>query len=179
MPLIADFPAIVQFATIRWLDVAPFIGPRMKRSIFLMFSIVSGTDVASEFARSPESLVIEFIHDYHQWNAEALKLESNLPPTEGMNQAEIAYSKLLQKFCRPGFKGKAIAFGSESSHSPDLEEIVSKSVSEATAIVQTRAKSPSVAGFIADYEYHLAHISGRWYLTEIYYVDSDGKYEGL
>lgn len=151
----------------------------MKRLFILLSALISNNVNAVSFAVSPESLVNQFIVDYRQWNDKAVQLDSKRPNGEGVKQAEIEYSKLLKKYCLPGFKGQQISFGSESTHQPELEKIVSNTTSKVKAIVKTQAKSNEVDSFIADYEYHLIYKSERWYLEEVFYMDSEGKYESL
>jgi len=97
-----------------------------------------------------------------------------------MDRAEAEYEKVLAKYCRPGFKGEPIAFGSHSSHDPSHEKIVSVVVESNKAIVKTKhTKRRASLEMEDDYEYHLSFDDARWYLEQVYYVDADGKYEGL
>jgi hypothetical protein len=147
----------------------------MKNLLTSIRALISGTAAAPDFAATPESLVRQYFVDFKKWNDRA---SARSDTDRSMDRAEADYAKLLRKFCLPGFKGKPIAYGSESSHSPDGESIVSSKLLKTTAIVNTQSKSPS-HGFLSDYEYHLSYQSGRWYLVEVYYVDPDGKYPGL
>lgn len=151
----------------------------MKRFLAFFSTSISGFCAPPAFAVKPELLVQQFIEEYQEWNDKALKLSAQLPSGEGIKQAEAAYIELLKRFCLPAFKGQPIAFGTESDHSPRQERIVSSHISNQTAVVTTKSESTVVSSFVADYEYHLIYQSGRWYLTEVYYVDDDGRYAGL
>lgn len=126
------------------------------------------------FMDTPESVVLAFMADYTDWNRRAYE-RADADPGGAIAQAE--YRELLRKYCRPGFSGKLIAFGSESSHDPAREAILSMATRGETAIVRTRLTKRY--NLTSEYEYHLTFEDGRWYLDEIYFVDEEGKWESL
>ena len=130
--------------------------------------------------RDPESLVKEFICDYLAWNNRAHALTEGDSSESADDLIESGWRQLIQKFCLPNFKGQPIAYGSESSHAPEREKIISIDTKDDAAIIRTRVKaSDPNSDFCADYEYDLIQASGRWYLEQVYYVDDEGRYPGL
>jgi hypothetical protein len=93
-----------------------------------------------------------------------------------MELAQQGYQKLLDKYCRAGFKGEPVAFGSESTHDPAREVVTSVDVQGKTAVVKTRNDAD---GFVSEYEFQLIHENGRWYLLQVYYLDGAEKFESL
>lgn len=146
-------------------------------ALLLMATLVGAADVMKD----PESIVLAFIQDYKSWNDRAHEEAESLEHSEqAMDRAEAEYEKLLSKYCRPGFSGEPIAFGSQSSHDISREKVVSVIIDGKNAIVKT--KHTDKRGSLEmedDYEYHLSLDGARWYLEQVYYVDADGKYEGL
>lgn len=129
----------------------------------------------------PESLVRSFQADYLAWNDAAFSREDK-SGRQVMDWAKQAYGELLRKYCRPGFSGQPIAFGSTSAHHPEHERIVSiKAIGTAGARVRTQIDDSVVPGssFLVDYEYVLGFSDGRWFLHAVDYLDADGRYPGL
>lgn len=129
---------------------------------------------------SPKSLVQSYINDYQQWNDEAYRLsEAEVVRTvKAMEKAEMLYqNNILSKYCQKGFKGESVAFGSESSHDPEHEVILTEKIEFNKATITTKHTDSS--GFVADYEYRLQKNNGRWFLEAVDYVDPDGKYPSL
>jgi len=42
-----------------------------------------------------------------------------------------------------------------------------------------RSRPPRTGPDFRNHEYHLRKVGPRWYLTNVFYVDDDGKYECL
>jgi hypothetical protein len=126
----------------------------------------------------PEAVVRAFMADYLAWNDRAHREAERAPEDQDMDRAEAEYDALLRRYCRPGFTGQLIAFGSESAHDPAKEAIVSAATRGDTSVVRTRqAREPG--GFASEFEYHLLFQDGRWYLEQVYYVGDDGKHPTL
>jgi hypothetical protein len=124
----------------------------------------------------PKFVVEAFIADYLAWNDKAY-VESK---TSDENRAEADYQKLLARYCRPGFTGEPISFGSDSSHGPLNETVVSVTTEGDSSIVKTRhIQDIDSFQFLSDYEYHLSREGDRWYLDRVFYVDAQGKYDCL
>jgi hypothetical protein len=117
-----------------------------------------------------ESIVRAFIADYCQWNDRWDKrCQSGAAFSEAMAAAEAEYTELLKRYCRPGFRGQLIAFGSPSSHNPRTETVREITSDGARATVRTVNRDDR--GFEADYEYSLACDNGRWFLEAVDYVN--------
>lgn len=151
------------------------------RSILVPLLLMASLAGAADAMKDPESIVLAFIQDYKSWNDRAYEESERLEHSEqAMIRAEAEYRKLLSKYCRPGFAGEPIAFGSESSHDISREKVDSVIIDGKNAIVKTRhTKKRGPVEMEDDYEYHLSLDGARWYLEQVYYVDADGKYEGL
>ena len=151
----------------------------IKKVLAILCSLYAVVSLGSD-SDTPIRLVQSFIADYRVWNDQAHKLSSaEVTYTgEAMQKAEHLYKKnIISKYCKEGFSGQPIAFGSESSHHPKDEIIVFKDINEHNATIQT--KHTDINGFVSDYEYRLSKENGRWYLDAVDYFDEDGKYPGL
>lgn len=93
-----------------------------------------------------------------------------------MLQAQKGWNELLKKYTIPGFQGEPIAFGSESSHDPEQEKIISVQITEKIAVVTTKLSRQYYSPI---YEYQLSKENDTWYLSQIFLVDDDGKYPSL
>ncbi|HBZ7878653.1 TPA: hypothetical protein MM134_005361, partial [Klebsiella pneumoniae] len=100
----------------------------------------------------------------------------NYGKQEVMLLAQKGWNELLNKYTKPGFQGEPIAFGSESSHDPEQENIISVQISEKVATVTTRLSRQYYSPI---YEYQLSKENDTWYLSQIFLVDDDGKYPSL
>lgn len=132
-------------------------------------------------AETPEGLVRAFMADYRDWNDRAYRSTGAQGTTErSMAAVQADYDRLLSRYCRPDFKGEPIAFGSEADHDPAVETVLSVHTDGERSVVKTRHRR-RVAGLLMedDYEYRLSREHGRWYLDQVYYVDSEGKCPGL
>ena len=127
--------------------------------------------------QEPESIVRAFIDDYYRWNNRSYdRFEKDSSP-ETAASVEAEYEGLLRCFCRPGFQGKAVAFGLPSTHDPSRETIVECAIGDSRATIKTR--NTDVDGFVADYEFLLVFDHGRWFLEAVDYLDEEGRYAGL
>ena len=82
----------------------------------------------------------------------------------------------MKKYTKPGFQSEPIAFGSESSHDPEQEKIISVQITEKIAVVTTKLSRQYYSPI---YEYQLSKENDTWYLSQIFLVDDDGKYPSL
>lgn len=121
---------------------------------------------------TPEQLVNNFIIAYKQWNDNAIKSSD-----DDMDMAEKEYADLINRFCSASVVPQGIAFGSDSSHSPDEETIIEVSGDKTKTIVKTKHIDDS--NFISDYEYILENNDGNWLIRSLLYIDADGSYECL
>ncbi len=140
----------------------------------------------------PRTLVEAFIADYFRWNQEAyqryesphrLRLRGQARDKahrQAMEAAREEYAALLARYCRPGFEGQSISFGSSSMHDPGREVVVSVKPRGDRCVVRTRS-TEVVAGteLVNDYEYRLTRSEDRWYLESLKTVHEDGKFECL
>ncbi|WP_136668723.1 hypothetical protein [Flavobacterium sp. H122] len=116
---------------------------------------------------------MQFIEDYKKWNDFAFANGK-----EELTIEENYKKEVIRKYCLPNKKFQNISFGSESSHCPLKEKIVSESTRTNVSVVATTYKD-SKLGLEEKFEYHYVKVDGRWYLSEVYYIDGNGKYEGL
>lgn len=127
---------------------------------------------------TPEEFVRAYIADYERWNTFAHSMWA-CDPGVGMDIAEAAYSSFVRKFCPADRVHQPIAFGSDSAHDAN-EVIVSVESSGDACVIKTR-RTVVIDDITMsdDYEYHLQKSGARWFLLNVYYVDQDGRYEGL
>ncbi len=135
----------------------------------------------------PSALVNEFIADYFRWNDAAHRRDEELPPghsdedsEQAMVEAEEEYATLLEKYCRPGFQGESIAYGTIPLHDPSCETIVSVKPRGKRCVIKT-TKTYKIANLdmMNHYEQHLSQTDDRWHLESVKVVMKDGKYDSL
>lgn len=149
----------------------------MKRQIIrFIFLLVGLTSMSAVKATSPEQMVVSFQHDYTIWNDQSFRDRQPGGGNQAMQLAEQNYRAMLKKYTKPDFQGEPIAYGSDSSHDPMREKITAQKIDENSAIITTQ-----VAGeyYSPVYEYHFSKENKKWYLTQIFLVDEDGKYPSL
>jgi hypothetical protein len=132
--------------------------------------------MTSVMASSPEQLVVAFQHDYKIWNDESF--QNRQPDNDGnaMRIAEQNYHALLKKYTKPDFRGEPIAYGSESSHDPLREKMTAQKIEDSRAIITTQVSGEYYSPV---YEYHFVKENRKWYMTQLFLVDEDGKYPSL
>ncbi len=129
---------------------------------------------------TPRQQVEAFINDFFDWNGRAHALAEQEADHSGdaMDEAERTYAEsIIKVYCRPGFSGEPIAFGSTACHEPGKEIIFSEEITGDHAVIQT--KHTGDFDFVSDYEYLFTRADGKWFLEAINYVDADGKYPSL
>lgn len=141
--------------------------------IFLSVGLFKAGDI---MANTPEHVVIAFQHDYKIWNDHAFQQSQIHKDKDTMPLAQQRWNELLKKYTKPDFEGEPIAFGSESSHDPEQEKIISTKITGDVAIVTTRLSQQYYSPI---YEYQLFRQSDNWYLSQIFLVDENGKYPSL
>lgn len=142
-------------------------------TIFLSFFYFLTYSQVATSLNTPREITLRFIADYKQWNDFAFKNGDNLLLIE-----EKYKENIITKFCLPLKKFQNLAYGSQSSHCPLKEKIVSENTRSNVSVITTRFKDRTL-GIVDNYEYHYVKVEDKWYLNEVYYVDSEGKYEGL
>lgn len=147
----------------------------MKRLIPLLLWLFSLSQNVNG-AEKPEALVKSFQADYFSWNNYGIRIDSNHEPIKSMELIEKSYKKLLRKYTLPEFKGEPVAYGSEPSHDPHNERIILTQLNGNSATIRTELLQPY---YTSVYDYHLINKDGRWYLTQVYLIDSDGQYPCL
>lgn len=151
----------------------------LKFTIVLLFSGSLLSNVFSQTAqRTPSEITQSFISDYKTWN-DLAQSQYEKEKEKADIEIEEAYQKIITKYCQAGKKHQPLAFGSESIHHPEHEQIINEKIKGNKAIVKTECKKSGPVKFTDHYEYHFIKINNQWYLEEVYYVDEDGKYEGL
>ncbi len=128
----------------------------------------------------PKELVASFIADYFAWNSRAQQLcDEEIGNTgEAMDEAERLYEEtIIAVYCRPGFRGEPIAFGTESSHQPGKDVIISEETTDTRSVVNTQHTGDF--DFVSDYQFVFTKTDGKWYLEAVDYVDGDEKYPSL
>jgi hypothetical protein len=92
----------------------------------------------------------------------------------------VEYATLLEKYCRPGFQGEAIAYGNPPLHDPSCESIVSvKPRGTRCEIKTTKAYTMGKLAMVSDYEYHLSKDDDRWSLESVKVVMKNRKHDRL
>jgi hypothetical protein len=149
----------------------------VRFTIILLFSVAFLSNVFSQTGqRTPSEITKSFIIDYKSWNDLA---QSHFEKEKADIEIEEAYQKIISKYCQAGKKHQPLAFGSESIHHPEHEQIINEKIKGNKAIVKTEYKKSEPVKITDHFEYHFIKINSQWYLEEVYYVDEDGKYEGL
>ncbi|HFZ1497739.1 TPA: hypothetical protein ACIJT1_001462 [Citrobacter freundii] len=141
--------------------------------VMLSVGFLSAGDI---LANTPEQVITAFQRDYKYWNDQSFQRNQNYGKQEVMLLAQKGWNELLKKYTKPGFQGEPIAFGSESSHDPEQENIISVQITEKVATVTTRLSRQYYSPI---YEYQLSKENDTWYLSQIFLVDDDGKYPSL
>lgn len=149
---------------------------------------------------APVELVRKFIADYYVWNQQSAELaglhadadseswddEDWDDEREDEHDESIAeaYQALIDRYCPPGYRHEPLAYGTESSHHPQQEKIITLAYGEqdgqTVARVQTQM-TKDLAGleYHNDYEYLLRCVDQRWYLISLCVVLEGKRYEGL
>jgi hypothetical protein len=148
----------------------------MKQSMLTAILIFASVATAADWNGTPESLVRSFQADYRDWNNAAFALHTKVGVSGAMPNIERQYSALLRKYTLPSFKGEPIAYGGDPSHDPAKERTLSVKIEGDHAAVRTEFPDPI---YTPVYEYELVKSQGRWYLTQVYLVDEEGRYPGL
>ena len=128
-----------------------------------------------------EDMVRAFIAAHNAWERYAFQVVRTHPHREMATEAaQAAYAMLSWRFCLAGHRHQSLAYSSKPLHDPARERIVDLQLSSDAGVACTkREKELGSQTVTDDYEYHLQHTDGRWYITSVLYVCSDGKYEGL
>jgi hypothetical protein len=121
----------------------------------------------------PQSIVRRFIADYQQWNDRSHSRCEHDDSAAALEAAEDDWAQLLSRYCRSGFSGEPIAFGSDSNHHPERERVIGVQNVGHRSVVTT--VNTDANGFEAKYEYSLVCEAGNWYLEAIDYIDLDGS----
>ncbi|HJW55361.1 MAG TPA: hypothetical protein VJ577_08825 [Burkholderiaceae bacterium] len=148
----------------------------MKRSTLSLLLMFASATAAADWNSTPEALVRSFQADYLAWNNIAIDLDTRLGISDSMPKVESEYNTLLRKYTLPNFRREPIAYGSDPSHDPSKERTVSVKIDGDHATVRTEVPDPI---YTPIYEYELVKAKGRWYLTQVYLVDEEGRYPGL
>lgn len=145
--------------------------------ILLLVCNTFGQNEKIDEMTSPTELTKGFIKEYKEWNDFACSRWSD----NGKSDYEIEkmYDDLILKFCSPEKKYQGLAYGSESNHCPEQEQIISENIESTTAIVKTKFINKKFSFLNHDYEYHFTLSNNKWVLEELYLVDDDGKYKSL
>ncbi|MBN9520403.1 hypothetical protein J0H58_18055 [bacterium] len=138
-----------------------------------------------DWTQDPVALVLAFVDDYYRWNTAAnARLdkagESGTAIASATTAAEREYRALLKQYCRPGFTGEPVVFGSPSLHHPKFETIASSKPRGDRCLIKTCAvDDEDEFGVEVNFEYRLVWADGRWYLERVTVVDETGRYESL
>jgi hypothetical protein len=132
--------------------------------------------------QDPESIVKSFIADYYRWSERATEF-CKARGMEGMLKADVEYTELLSRYCRPDLDRQAIAFNSPPMHDPETESIHDVVTEGERTIVKTTNTTPSgfQDGFENedDFEYFFVLRNGKWFLEGLDYIDDEGRYPCL
>jgi hypothetical protein len=122
--------------------------------------------------QDPKSIVRSFITDYCRWSDRANARCGKDPSWKSFEVVDAEYTELLTRYCRPGFRGKNVAFASPSMHDPNTETIREVIINNSQAVVRTTNADGS--GFETDYEYSLRLDTGRWFIEGVDLIDDEG-----
>ena len=111
----------------------------------------------------------------HDWEVESWRaFEENRSP-ETRKSIQEKYRALVSHWCVDEVTPQPAAYGSDPSHNPESEKLVSAATADDTCWVQTE---DTESGTI--HEYHLRREGEKWLVEHLFYVDDDGiKYECL
>jgi hypothetical protein len=132
----------------------------------------------------PVAVVLAFIADHHRWNGAAhrrsLGLRGDAAHIAASEVGKGEYAALLARYCRPGFAGEPISYGTPPLHDPACEAVVSARPRGDRCLVRTRSAF-DLAGveMVQDFEYRLSRAGGRWYLESVRCMVDGRGYESL
>lgn len=118
-----------------------------------------------------------FIKALHDWEVAAYQASERSDSAAAMNMAKDTYAALVREWCVPDLTPQPVSYGSDPSHGPETEQLVSAAITG--DLCRVRTQHTGSTGFVSDYEYHLRLMDGEWLIEQLYYVDEDGKYEML
>jgi len=133
-------------------------------------------------ADTPEALVTAYLEAFTAWNDAAFAKSDAASAEEksaAMDWASAAYAEMISAFAVPGTKLQGVAFGSASSHLPGAEQIIQTEFDRDRAVVKTVYTNPEFDFLKSRYEYELSFEEGRWWFTQVYFTDDDGRYPCL
>ncbi len=131
----------------------------------------------SEIPDDVRAVVTGFITALYNWEVASQSRYEQDDSEETLVQAEQAYATLIQKWCVPNLSTQPISFGSDPSHHPEKEQLVSSAIHDNECRVATQHEGSY--GFTTDYEYRLLKIDNQWKIASLDYVDEEGKYPML
>ncbi len=146
--------------------------------ILLLATNVFGQREKINKMTSPTELTKEFIKDYKKWNDFAYSLDESNDEKSDYKIGKM-YDELILKFCNPEKKYQGLAYGSDSNHCPEQEQVISEKIESTNAVVKTKFINKKFSFITHDYEYHFTLSNKKWVLVELYLVDDDGKYKSL
>lgn len=132
-------------------------------------------------ASTPQALVKAYMADFTAWNDAAIAKSEAAGDAKSaaMDWASAAYAEMISQYAPPGTPLQGIAFGNESNHQPDAEQIQDTLIDGDKALVKTLYTHPKFEFLKSRYEYELIEKDGRWWITQVFFVDDDGRYPGL
>lgn len=143
----------------------------------------SAPDFRGPDQTSPESFIASFCADYEMWNSAAMadqeRAETDDEQITAMSAASAQYKRLLRPFVVEGFQAQSIAYGSDSSFSPD--RLGFTSVTRTDDTIEAAFFIKGVKEYLSDNNYIadiIANQSGEMRLATLDYVDpypEDGR----
>lgn len=148
-------------------------------SVFVIALLLSCAHTQAADGGSPAALTLSFIGDYKNWNDYAIAT-SESGGDDARWKIEKAYDELILKYCRETLKYQPIAFGSRSSHDPEMEKILNVEQGPSEATVYTKHEREVAGTDLSNfYEYRYELEADRWYLVSVAVVIDGERYEGL
>ena len=131
----------------------------------------------SDIPGDVRATLIGFITALYDWEVAAYAASEVNDSPEAIETATESYSALIREWCVPEVEPQPVSFGSDPSHHPKTERLISASTKE--GVCQVRTQQTNSTGFVSDYEYRLRLIDGSWLVESLLYVDEEGQYEAL
>ena len=128
--------------------------------------------------KTVSELTKSFIVEYKNWNDFAYKL-NNVDSEKSHYKIGKMYDDIILKYCGSEKKYQGLAYGSDSNHCPEQEQVLKELIETSKAIVFTKFVNKKFNFLSHNYEYHFTLVDHKWILDEVYLVDDNGKHKSL
>lgn len=133
----------------------------------------AGSDEVPEDARS---VAMSFLEARHAWEERAASGADRHKGESRVDAAARTYATLVDRWCAPEVVPQPVSYGSPASWEPGKVAVLGGSATAGTCCIEVSDES-SFGG--TTHELHLRWLNGRWAVTNLLFVDEEGKWECL